>query len=83
VKHKASPGTNSGKTKRLLPVTHTGGNGGKNLTLHDSKQIQGNLNGGVGKAGPNSNMAKDTYIKFNGAQGTSKAAVGGFGAPAH
>jgi len=79
VKHGHAPGTNSAKTKRLLPKTHISGDGGKNLTLHDSKQLQGNMKGGNAKGSKDYSKANNAFIKFSPADGTHKAAISGNG----
>ena len=81
VKHKPAPGTNSGKTRRLLPKTHISTDGGKNLTLHDSKQIKGNING-TGK-NTKASYDKSSFIKAGPANGMGKDAISGNGAAAH
>lgn len=82
VKHKPAPGTNSAKTKRLLPKTHISPDGNKNLTLHDSKQIQGNLHGTTGKNNLNNSYEKSTFIKAGPANGMGKVETGGNGGAA-
>jgi hypothetical protein len=78
VKHKPSPGTNSGKTRRLLPKTHINPDGSKNLTTQDSKQIQGNITGSGGN-NANTSFSKSKFLKSSPAQGMGKIETGGDG----